>query len=78
MDFGTVYNDIKQAYDNIEKWVKPKSPGFNPKYFVMSPSYAPQPKGVALLIAPFNFPMFLLIGPLVRLPFNLTQLSAAC
>ncbi|OJT15103.1 Beta-apo-4'-carotenal oxygenase [Trametes pubescens] len=65
LDFGTVYNDLKQAYDNIEKWVKPKSPGFNPKFFVMSPSYAPQPKGVALLIAPFNFPMFLLIGPLV-------------
>ncbi|KAI0648695.1 aldehyde dehydrogenase [Trametes meyenii] len=65
LDFGPVLGEIRDAYDNVEKWVKPQNIGFSINWFAMKPRFTPEPKGVVLIIAPFNFPMFLLLGPLV-------------
>ncbi|KAI0667920.1 aldehyde dehydrogenase [Trametes maxima] len=65
LDFGPVLGEIRDAYDNVEKWVKPQSIGFSINWFAMKPRFTPEPKGVVLIISPFNFPMFLLLGPLV-------------
>ncbi|OSC96948.1 aldehyde dehydrogenase [Trametes coccinea BRFM310] len=64
-DFGIVYGESRMAYDNIEKWTKEQAPDFNPNWFLMKPRLKPEPKGVVLVIAPFNYPLFLLLVPLI-------------
>ena len=66
LDFGPAFGQIKLAYEIVEKWNKPQSVDFSLNWFPMRPKMFPEPKGVALLIAPFNIPIFLLFGPLVR------------
>ncbi|KAI0353663.1 aldehyde dehydrogenase [Trametes cingulata] len=65
LDFGSALGEVRMAYDNVEKWVKPQKIDFSLNWFPMGPKYVPEPKGVVLIIAPFNLPMFLLLGPLV-------------
>lgn len=54
------------AYDSISAWTAAQSPAFSANWFFMRPRLVPQPKGVVLVIAPFNYPLFLLLVPLVR------------
>ncbi|KAI0776646.1 NAD-aldehyde dehydrogenase [Trametes elegans] len=64
MDFGSTYTDIKHTYDNFEKWARPQAIDFSTKYFPMGPKITPEPKGTVLIMPPFNFPLFLSLGPL--------------
>lgn len=67
MDFGSTYTDIKHTYDNFEKWARPQGIDFSTRYFPMSPKITPEPKGTVLIMPPFNFPLFLSLGPLVSI-----------
>ena len=60
-------NDIKKTYYRIDKWVKPDSTPFSPLWAAVNPKIRKEPKGVVLIMAPFNFPVLLLLGPLVSL-----------
>ncbi|KAI9067689.1 NAD-aldehyde dehydrogenase [Trametes sanguinea] len=64
LEFVSIYTEVTMAYKEIEKWTKAHSIGFSLNWFPMHPKYKAEPKGVALIIAPFNFPLFLLLGPL--------------
>ncbi|KAI0353649.1 aldehyde dehydrogenase [Trametes cingulata] len=64
-DFGIVYAESRAAYDKIEKWTKEQAPEFSANWFLMKPRLKPEPKGVVVLIAPFNYPLFLLLVPLI-------------
>ncbi|KAI0634448.1 NAD-dependent aldehyde dehydrogenase [Trametes polyzona] len=64
-DFTPVYMEVRSCYDNVEKWSKPQKAEFNFNFFAMGPRTKAEPKGVVLLIAPFNFPVFLVLSPLV-------------
>ncbi|KAI0671465.1 NAD-aldehyde dehydrogenase [Trametes maxima] len=64
-DFAGVYIDIRTSYDNAEKWTKKQRAEFNLNFFAMSPKLRAEPKGVVLIIAPFNFPVYLILSPLV-------------
>ncbi|KAJ8474575.1 hypothetical protein ONZ51_g7116 [Trametes cubensis] len=64
-DFAVVYTEIREAYDNIEKWTKIQKPAFNIKFWAMNPHMRAEPKGVLLAIAPFNAPVYMLLTPLV-------------
>jgi len=61
----TVTTEINHALTNITKWSRSKyaSPGMT--YLGTSASVKPEPKGVCLIIAPWNFPFNLLFSPLV-------------
>lgn len=60
-----VMNEINYALKNIKKWCKPIS-AKTPWYLLPSTSIIqPEPYGVVLIIAPWNFPLQLLINPLV-------------
>lgn len=64
-DLLTTRDEAKFALDHLADWVKPTS---HPVPLVAKPSKAwtePQPVGVALLIAPWNYPVQLLLSPLV-------------
>ena len=56
---------IKDLFDNVEKWSKPESVGFS-IYFGARPKIRKEPKGVVLIFVPFNYPILILMSPLVR------------
>ncbi|KAF9009920.1 NAD-aldehyde dehydrogenase [Cyathus striatus] len=57
--------DVKHALDNVDKWAKPEKPAFTINYSAMRPVIYKEAKGVILIITPFNYPLWLSIGPLV-------------
>ncbi|KAG8862640.1 hypothetical protein FRB96_001199 [Tulasnella sp. 330] len=61
---GTISECI-EAWKNVEKWAKPDSVPFSLNFGAMSPKIYKQPKGVGLVIGPFNYPVLCSIGPLI-------------
>ncbi|KAI0365384.1 NAD-aldehyde dehydrogenase [Pilatotrama ljubarskyi] len=64
-DFAAVYIEVRTAYDNLEVWAKQRKAKFHLNFVMMSPKLKAEPKGVALLVSPFNVPVFLTLSPLV-------------
>ncbi|KAH9934346.1 NAD-aldehyde dehydrogenase [Fomitopsis serialis] len=56
--------EIKDAYDSVEKWSAPQKSPFSLLWFSLSPVTRKEPKGVVLIISPFNYPFFLTLTPL--------------
>ncbi|KAN0116179.1 Aldehyde/histidinol dehydrogenase [Russula decolorans] len=52
------------AYHNVAKWSKPERAPWSFNFFAMKPTIRKEPKGVVLIISPFNYPTWLLLGPL--------------
>ncbi|KAG8896481.1 hypothetical protein FRC00_005887, partial [Tulasnella sp. 408] len=50
---GTV-TELMYLYDNFGAWTKPEKPPFNLKFWALSPVIRRVPKGVVLVIGPFN------------------------
>ncbi|KAI1783576.1 NAD-aldehyde dehydrogenase [Ganoderma leucocontextum] len=65
-DFAPVYLDVAKAYNAVEKWAAPKKAEFDLSFWAMGPKYRCEPKGVVLIISPFNGPVVLTLSPLVR------------
>ena len=64
-DIYPVTSEIKNALKNIHRWMKPKKVA-TPTALIGSSSYIQyEPKGVVLIISPWNFPVNLTFGPLV-------------
>lgn len=60
-----VIGDIKHTISHLKKWMKPK-PVSTPLSLLGSSSHVHyEPKGVVLIISPWNFPVNLTFGPLV-------------
>nr|VWO99665.1 Probable 3-oxoacyl-[acyl-carrier-protein] reductase oxidoreductase (EC [Ganoderma boninense] len=64
-DFAPVYLDVAKAYNGVEKWAAPKKAEFDLSFWAMGPKYRHEPKGVVLIISPFNGPVVLTLSPLV-------------
>ncbi|CAL1703311.1 unnamed protein product [Somion occarium] len=60
---GTIA-EAYEAFSRIEEWTKPEKPHFDLNWFFMRPEVRKEPKGVVLIIGPFNFPLWCLLGPL--------------
>ena len=58
-------SEVLTQIKNVEKWNKPTRPPFSINFFAMRPLIRKEPKGVVLIISPFNYPVFLTLGPLV-------------
>lgn len=64
-ELSLVLSEISHAVTNLTSWMEPKKVK-NPIYMLGSTSYIiPEPKGCALIIAPWNYPFNLSICPLV-------------
>lgn len=61
---GTL-TELKDAYDNVEKWASPEKAPFSWLWFAMSPRTRKEPKGTVLIIGPFNYPVYLIFCALV-------------
>ena len=76
LDFGPTYAEVKVAYNNVAKWAKPQGIPFSINWFAMNPQVTAEPKGAVLIISPFNFPIFLLLTPLVSVCMLASQVAS--
>ncbi len=60
-----VVTEIRQAIENINDWTRPKKIDAPLTYLGTRAEVRFEPKGVCLIIAPWNFPFNLCLGPLV-------------
>ena len=66
METSVCFRECADAVSNIYKWTKTTRPPFDLTWTPLNPYIRREPKGVVLIIVPFNFPMFLTVSPLVR------------
>lgn len=64
MELGTVLKEIKEAHDKVAEWSRSEKPPFALEFVAMRPVIRKEPKGTVLIIAPFNYPVALSVGPL--------------
>jgi aldehyde dehydrogenase (NAD+) len=62
---GLLMGEIKNAIKNLHKWIKPKNVSTGLVTFPSSAKIYYDPLGVVLIIAPWNYPLQLLLIPLV-------------
>ena len=65
-DLTGTYGDLLYVYHNVEKWAATQKMEFSISALALKPTTKAEPKGTVLIIAPFNYPTFLTLGPLVR------------
>ena len=63
MDIGQVPIEVGLALRNLRKWTRPERAGRVP--FLGRSRVVREPLGVVLIIAPWNYPVGLLLSPLV-------------
>lgn len=91
VDLSEIYpvvSEIRHAVRHLRSWMKPKRVGMRLALFGSQSRILHEPKGVVLIISPWNFPFNLTLGPLVSAiaagncamvkPSELTPASAAC
>ena len=61
----TTVAEANHAIKHLKSWVKPRKVGVNIAQFPASGKIYPEPLGVALILAPWNYPFSLAISPLV-------------
>ncbi|KIK59512.1 hypothetical protein GYMLUDRAFT_44485 [Collybiopsis luxurians FD-317 M1] len=59
LDIDPTLGEIKTTLAGFEKWAKQESAPFSINFSAMRPVIRKEPKGVVLLISPFNYPLFL-------------------
>ncbi|KAJ7481185.1 NAD-aldehyde dehydrogenase [Mycena galericulata] len=64
LEINSSITELMEAYNNVESWAKPEKPSLSINFTFMRPVTHKEPKGVVLLISPFNYPMWLLFSPL--------------
>lgn len=91
VDLSEIYpivSEARHAIRHLRRWMKPKRVGTRLALFGSRSRVVSQPKGVVAIIAPWNFPFNLTLGPLVSAiaagncvmlkPSELTPESTAC
>jgi Aldehyde dehydrogenase family len=68
LEINPALDEVKQALAGVEKWAKTERAPFSMTYFAMRPVIHKEPKGVVLVISPFNYPIWLTV-PLLVEPF---------
>ncbi len=63
-DIGTTASEIKHLRKNVEKWMKPRKAKLPLTSLPARGRIHPEPLGVALVIAPWNYPVQLLLEPI--------------
>ncbi|KAH8825404.1 NAD-aldehyde dehydrogenase [Flagelloscypha sp. PMI_526] len=52
------------CFHNVETWAQPDKLPFNPKFAAMKTRIYKEPKGAALIIGAFNYPLFVAVNPM--------------
>jgi acyl-CoA reductase-like NAD-dependent aldehyde dehydrogenase len=64
-EIGFALGEIDYAVKHLQRWAKPKGRFPAPLFWPGSAKVVPEPYGVALIMAPWNYPLQLIISPLV-------------
>lgn len=64
-EIGFVLGEIRHAERNLSAWMRPAPVSLPVKFRPGRASVVPEPLGVALVIAPWNYPVHLLLAPMV-------------
>jgi len=64
-EIGVVLNEIDYALSRLRSWTRPRRARTPLIWLPASSRVVPEPKGVALIIGPWNYPIGLLLTPLV-------------
>lgn len=64
-EIGMVYEEINLAIKHLKKWTKPKKVRSSIIYYPSKSMIYKEPYGVVLIIGPFNYPLQLVLSPLV-------------
>ncbi|KLO16920.1 aldehyde dehydrogenase [Schizopora paradoxa] len=64
IELSCCLNDAVEAYNHVERWAKTERAPFSMNYFAMGPKIRKEPKGIVLIISPFNYPAWLCLGPM--------------
>jgi aldehyde dehydrogenase (NAD+) len=91
VDLSEIYpvvSEVRHAVRHLKSWLKPKRVGTRIALWGSTSRVVHEPKGVTLIISPWNFPFNLTLGPLVSAiaagntvvikPSEMTPESAAC
>jgi aldehyde dehydrogenase (NAD+) len=62
---GLILKEISLALKNMKRWMRPAGVKTNLLNFPSSSRILPQPKGVVLIISPWNYPFLLSFSPLI-------------
>ncbi|KDQ58413.1 hypothetical protein JAAARDRAFT_128720, partial [Jaapia argillacea MUCL 33604] len=63
LEINATITEVKGAYYGVEKWAKPEKPPLSINWTAMRPVTRKEPKGVVLIISPFNYPIWLSLAP---------------
>ncbi|KAF8221246.1 NAD-aldehyde dehydrogenase [Tricholoma matsutake] len=61
LEINPTLDDVKLAWESVEKWARPEKPSFSIKFAALRPIIYKEPIGVVLIISPFNYPLWLTI-----------------
>ncbi|KAF8196110.1 NAD-aldehyde dehydrogenase [Pholiota molesta] len=64
LDIVPTITEAMAQLKNVDKWAKPSKPPFSLNFAALRPLIRKEPKGTVLIISPFNYPVWLLLGPL--------------
>ena len=64
-EIGFLYDEINYTIKHLKSWMKPKKVGTGLIHFPSKSKIIYEPKGVTLVIGPWNYPFQLLIAPVV-------------
>ncbi|HET8858515.1 aldehyde dehydrogenase family protein [Marivirga sp.] len=64
-EIGFLYDEINYTSKHLSKWMRPKKVGTSLLHFPSKSKILYQPKGVTLIIGPWNYPFQLLLAPAV-------------
>ena len=64
-EIGGTLLELKHAIKNVPKWVRPRKIRTPISQFKAAGRIHPEPKGVVLIIGPWNYPVNLILNPLV-------------
>lgn len=64
-EIGFLYDEINFSLKNLKKWMKPKKVSTSLVHFPSKSKIIYEPKGVTLIIGPWNYPFQLLLAPVI-------------
>jgi len=64
-EIGIIYADIDNAYRSVKYWSRPRPVANPPVHIYAKSEVHPEPYGAVLIISPWNYPVQLLLSPLV-------------
>ncbi|QRW05395.1 aldehyde dehydrogenase family protein [Ceratobasidium sp. AG-Ba] len=65
LEIDPLVRETVDAYKAVDKWAKPEPAPFSINFAAMKPVTRKEPKGVVLIISPFNYPVWLALSPLI-------------